>query len=79
MGLRSIGRVLKVSNVTVLYWIRNLGKSIKTYVQTEMPDDIRHVDMVELDEMWHFIDSKKRHGSKEGNTFSIFSKMKRVH
>jgi len=29
MGFRSIGRILKVSNVTVLYWIRTLGKSVK--------------------------------------------------
>ena len=54
MGFRSIGRVLNVSNVTVLYWIRNLGKSVKSYVQKQMPDDIRQVDIVEMDEMWHF-------------------------
>ena len=34
MGFRAIGRLLKVSNVTVLYWIRNFGKSVKSYVQT---------------------------------------------
>jgi hypothetical protein len=31
-----------------------MGKAIKAYVQTEVPIDIRHVDFVEMDEMWHF-------------------------
>ena len=31
-----------------------MGKSVKAYVQTEMPIGIRHVDFVEMDEMWHF-------------------------
>ena len=64
MGFRSIGRALKVSNVTVLYWIRTLGKSVKTYVNTHMPDDIRHVDFVEMDEIaqraWHFTKKKTK-------------------
>ena len=54
MGFRVIGRVLKVSNVTVLNWIRHFGQSIKDYVETELPDDIRHIDVIEMDEMWHF-------------------------
>jgi len=58
MGFRSIGRILKVSNVTVLYWIRTLGKSVKAYIQDQMPDDIRHVDIIEMDEMWHFTKKK---------------------
>ena len=58
MGFRAIGRILGVNNVTVLNWIRTLGKSVKAYVQTQMPDDIRHVDVVELDEMWHFTKKK---------------------
>ncbi len=58
MGFRGIGRILKVSNVTVLYWIRTLGKSLKTYVQTHLPDDIRHIDVIEMDEMWHFTKKK---------------------
>ena len=57
-GLRSIGRILKVSNVTVLYWIRDFGKSIKAYVQAELPDDIREIEIVEMDEMWHFTKKK---------------------
>lgn len=54
MGLRAIGRILNVSNVTALNWIRIFGKSLKEHVQAELPDDIRHVDVIEIDEMWHF-------------------------
>ena len=60
MGFRSIARILKVSNVTVLYWIRILGKSVKAYVNTHLPDDIRHVDFIEMDEMWHFTRKKNK-------------------
>jgi len=41
-------------NVTVLNWVRCRGQSVKSYAQTEIPIDIRHVDFVEMDEMWHF-------------------------
>ena len=54
LGFRAIGRIMGVHNVTVLNWIRNMGESVKSYVQTEMPADIRDVDFVEMDEMWHF-------------------------
>ena len=54
MGFRAIGRLMRVNNVTVLNWIRTLGQSVKTYVQTHMPDDIREIEIVEIDEMWHF-------------------------
>ena len=65
MGFRAIGRVMGVSNVTVLNWIRLLGASIKDYVQTQMPDDIRHIDYIEMDEMWHFT-VKKNENSGSG-------------
>ena len=58
MGFRAIGRVLKVSNVSVLNWVRYFGKSVKNYVQTELPDDIRQIDVIEIDEMWHFTQKK---------------------
>ena len=69
MGLRAIGRILKVSNVTVLYWIRSIGQSLKAYVQTHLPDDIRHVDIIEMDEMWHF--TKKKTESSGYGSLSI--------
>ena len=54
MGFRAIGRLMGVNNVTVLNWIRTMGQSVKAYVQTHMPDDSRHGDIIEIDDMWHF-------------------------
>jgi len=64
MGFRAIGRIIGVNNVTVLNWIRSMGDSVKSYVQTEMPTDIRHVDFIEMDEMWHFtVKKNENYGS----------------
>ena len=49
-----------VHNTTVLNWIRKMGASVKSYVQAEMPIDSRHVDFVEMDEMWHFTVKKTK-------------------
>ena len=46
--------IMGVNNVTVLNWIRSMGKSVKAYVAEYIPDDLRHVDIIEMDEMWHF-------------------------
>ena len=76
MGFRSIGRIMNVNNVTVLNWIRTMGASIKTYVRTHMPDDIRHVDVIEIDEMWHFRLKKSEnygYGSPSTDTRKRFS------
>ena len=69
MGFRAIGRVMGVNNVTVLNWIRTLGKSVKTYVHMHMPDDARHVDVIEMDEMWHF--TKKKNENSGSGLLSI--------
>ena len=68
-GFRAIGRILKVSNVTALLWIRTLGISVKSYIQAQMPDDIRHVDVIEMDEMWHF--TRKKNGNVGFGSLSI--------
>ena len=54
LGFRSIGRFLKVSNVTVLKWIRSFGEEIKS-----LQSESKEIEMVELDEMHSFIGSKK--------------------
>ena len=42
---------------------------VKEYVQTQMPDDIRHVDIIEMDEMWHF--TKKKNANCGSGSQSI--------
>ena len=58
MGFRAIGRVLGVSNVTVLNWIRKAGHWIKAY--HERQERPKRVEIIELDEMWHYVGKKKR-------------------
>ena len=72
VSFRASGRILKVSNVTVMNWIRNFGQSVKEYVGQNMPNDIRDIDIVEIDEMWHFtVKKNKSYGSGLLSTESI--------
>lgn len=76
MGFRAIGRVLGVSNVTVLNWIRSAGEWIKQYHEEGKSKlKSRPVEVIELDEMWHFVKAKKikygygLHWSEEGDVY----------
>ena len=42
-----------LSNVTVLNWIQQFGNNIQEYVRENMPTEIREIEIVEIDEMWH--------------------------
>ena len=53
LSMNAIGRMLGVEPSTVLYWIRNFA--LKVYVKPTPQEDV----IVELDEMWHFLGSKK--------------------
>lgn len=52
LGFRSIGRILGVSNVAVLYWIRDAAKKLPK------PEKPANVTFLELDELCLFL--KKR-------------------
>ncbi len=52
LGVRSIGRVLKVSNVTVLNWIRAFGEQIEDLKSAEP------VVYTEMDEMHTYVGQK---------------------
>ena len=54
MGFRSIGRVIGVSNVAILNWVKSFG--IKA---GELPQKGKPIKEVELDEMHTYIGSKK--------------------
>jgi transposase-like protein len=54
LGFRSIGRILGVSNVSVLNWIRGFGKEVR-----ELNSKSKEIEMVEVDEMHSYIGSKK--------------------
>lgn len=54
LGFRSIGRILNVSNVSVLNWIRGFGKEVES-----LRAGNSEIDFVELDEMHSYVGSKK--------------------
>ena len=51
--MRAIAKLFHVNVSTILYWIRNFA--MKTYEKPTPPGPV----IIELDEMWHFIKSKK--------------------
>lgn len=54
LGFRSIGRILNVSNVTVLNWIRSFGEQVQS-----LQSESKEIEIVELDEMHSYIGNKK--------------------
>jgi transposase-like protein len=56
LGLRAIGRVLGVSQVSILNWIKKFGDNLPTASKPEK------VEVMELDEMWHFVGKKNGKG-----------------
>ena len=53
LGFRSIGRLLKISHVTVYYWVKHWGENL------DLPSKKEAVEIVELDEMHTYIGQKK--------------------
>ena len=53
LGFRSIGRILKFSNVSILNWIKEFGEQLPAIRSEES------VQVMEMDEMHTYIGSKK--------------------
>lgn len=53
LGFRSIGRILNVSNVSILNWIRLFGKEVQSLQSEEA------INVTEIDEMHTYIGQKK--------------------
>ena len=54
LSMNAIARMVSVEPSTVLYWIKNFA--LRLYEKPTPQGDVT----VELDEMWHFLHSKKR-------------------
>ena len=54
VGFRAIGRLLGVSNVAVLKWIRAFGEEVE---RCRKPGPAPKIAMI--DEVWHFVQAKK--------------------
>jgi len=53
LSMNVIGRMLKVEPSTILYWVKNFA--LKTYEKPTPQEEV----IIELDEMWRFLRSKK--------------------
>jgi transposase-like protein len=53
LGFRAIGRILKISYVTVFQWVKKWGENI------ELPKRNEAIEVVELDEMHTYVSQKK--------------------
>jgi hypothetical protein len=58
--MNAIGRMLKVEPSTILYWVRNFA--LKTCQKPTPQSEV----VIELDEMWYFLHSKKQGLGVEG-------------
>jgi len=57
MGFRGIGRFMGVSHVIVQHWVKQLGDNIERL--RPQTGEVEPVSVMELDEMWHFIQKKE--------------------
>jgi len=53
MSMRSIGKIIGVSAVTVMRWIRDFARK-----HTYKPEPEGSTQIMELDEMWHYLGKK---------------------
>jgi hypothetical protein len=60
LGFSSIGRVLKVSDVSVLRWIRKIANNLRTILQTKVRELKLKFAKMELDEMWHYVKKNQK-------------------
>jgi hypothetical protein len=60
LSLRSIAEVIGANNVIVLYWIRNIGKFIKDTVLASAVQSSKDLEVVEIDELWHYVQKKRK-------------------
>ena len=60
MGYEVQGAILGVSNVALRNWIKQFGNNIKEYVLENMPNEIRDIEIVEIDERWHSTVKKRK-------------------
>ena len=58
VGFRGISRLTGVTHTTVMRWIKQLGDDIEKF--REDTGEVEPVNVMELDEMWHFVQKKEQ-------------------
>ncbi len=59
VGFRGIGRFLGISYQTILRWTQSAGEEIRRIVRGELPQSLPEMDMIVIDEMWHYTKKNK--------------------
>ena len=55
VGFRGVGRLLGISDVTVLNWVLDAGKDLKSWYDEQIWQEYdKEIPVVEIDEIWHF-------------------------
>ncbi len=58
-GIMSIERMEKVPNPLIIKWIRRFSKILRKQLnETEIPDDIKKISIIELDELFSYCQKK---------------------
>jgi len=57
LSFRTIAKFFKVNVRSVFNWVKSFA--VKNYVKPEPSNDVDSAIVLELDEMWHYIKSKK--------------------
>jgi len=65
LSMNAIGRMLKVEPSTILYWVKKFA--LKTYEKPTPQGEV----IIELDEMWHFLRSKKTRSGSGRHTVEL--------
>ena len=61
-GKTSIERILKVSNVLILNWIKNIGKNIERIINNndiEKKKNKKNINILEMDELYSYVKKNK--------------------
>ena len=62
-GKTSIERILKVSNVLILNWIKNIGKNIERIINNndiEKKKNKKNINILEMDELYSYVKKKTK-------------------
>ena len=59
LSLRSVAEIIGTNNVTVLHWIRSIGSYIKEAALSQPVETSESLDIIEIDEMWHYVQKNK--------------------
>ncbi len=59
VGIMSIERIEGVPNPLIIYWLRHFGEILKEKLRTtQIPDNMKNIDIVELDELFTYCQKK---------------------